>query len=187
MISSKQVEESKEYVSKYIKPGIAICKIAHIEAVTPEIGSPHLKLYMETHPLKELENEPQKGEFSLYTTENATKYTLAQITAIAKAAGISKEEFDKIEAPDWNSYIKAIYPLITNKFLRFKFRGEEVLSKNTGNKWLKASLPTWNFVEPVSETVGLTYSEEKDITKLPEPDAEDMVATSSLSDDDMPF
>jgi hypothetical protein len=129
MISSKNVEEQKEYVSEYIKPGISVCKVTHIEAIDPEMGSSHIKIYMETDPLPELDNKPQKGEFSLYTTEKASKYTLSQLTTIIQATGVSKEELDKIEAPSWKEYVKSVYDLIVGKKLRFKFRGEEVLSK----------------------------------------------------------
>lgn len=188
MISTKNVEESKSYVSAYIKPGITICRVAHMEHATPEIGSAHIKLFLETRPMEELNNEPQKGEFSMYTTEKATKYTLSQIADIAKACGIPKGEIDQIQAEDWSSYVAQIKPMIQGKFLRWKFRGEEVLSKTTGKKWLKASLPTWSFVEPDTDTVGLTFDPEKDITKLPDHDVEDMAQTNTgHQKDDMPF
>lgn len=190
MISTKSVEESKGFVSNWIKPGIGEYKIVYIEHVNPEMGSEHIKLYMESKPLDELNGEPQKGEFSLYVTEKAAKYTLSQIQAIAQASGTPKEELDKIEAPDWGTYVSKISALITGKFLRFKFRGEEVLSKTTGNKWLKAALPTYKFVEPLTDVVGLVFDPEKDIKLLPDPDAEDMVASPSNSmkeDDDLPF
>lgn len=190
MISTKSVEENKGFVSNWIKPGIGEYKIAHVEHVKPEMGSEHIKIYMESKPLEELNNEPQKGEFNLYVTERAFKYTLAQIQAIAQAAGTPKEELDQIEAPDWATYVSKISSLITGKFLRFKFRGEEVLSKTTGNKWLKAALPTYRFVEPITDVVGLTFDPDKDIKTLPDPDAEDMVATpdNDISEaDDLPF
>ena len=191
MISTKNVEEQKDFVSNFIKPGIGVYRIAHMEAHTPDMGSHGIKLFMESRPMEELKDEPQKGEFILYTTENATKYTLAQIQAIGKACGISKEEMDNITAATWDEYIALVKPLIANKFLRVKFRGEEVLSKNTGKKWLKASLPTFRFVESEDTSPStLLFTPEKDIKKLPDYDVETMAdgaTTSADKKDDLPF
>lgn len=187
MISTKSVEENKTFVSNYIKPGIGEYKIAHIEFVDPEVGSQHIKLFMESQPMDELNGESQKGEFNLYTTEKAMKYTLSQISQIAQANGTSKDDLDAIEAPDWTTYVSKIKPLITGKFLRFKFRGEEVISKTSSNKWLKAALPTYKFVEPITDVVGLTFDTNKDIKSLPEPDTEDMTSTKTEGADEMPF
>lgn len=188
MISTKSVEENKGFVSNYIKPGVGEYKIAHVEFVKPDMGSEHIKLYMESKPMDELNGESQKGEFNLYVTEKAFKYTLSQISQIAQAAGTPKDDLDKIEAADWETYVSLIKSLITGKFLRFKFRGEEVLSKSTGNKWLKAALPTFKFVEPITANVGLVFDTDKDVKTLPEPDTEDMTATSNTNtDDSLPF
>lgn len=185
MISSTLVEESNGNVSNYIKPGIGTYKIAHMEHVTPEQGSPHIKLYMESEPMTELGGQPQKGEFTMYTTERATPFIMKQIVAIAKACGTSKEELDKLTANSWGEYLNLIKPIVIGKFLRFKFKGEEVFSKGKETTWLKAVLPMSNFVESLTEATKLNYNPEKDVKKLPTPDVEDMAATSDS--DGMPF
>lgn len=187
MISTKLVEEKKEFVSPYIKPGITVAKIAHIEHVELEQGSNHLKVYMESEPKEALNGEPQKADFSMYVTPKAIPYTMSQIADIAEAAGTSKEEMDKIEAPDWDAYVEAVRPIIVGKFLRFKFKGEEIFNPKNNSTWLKAKLPTYSFVESVEGESKLKYDPAKDITSLPKPDAEDMQATTESVDSDMPF
>lgn len=187
MISTKNVEENKAPVSKFIKPGIGEYKIAHMSKFKSPVGSEGITLHMESKPMADLNNECQSGDFVLYMTEKAMKYSLSQIVDIAGAIGVPKEELDKITAPDLDSYITQVSPIIVGHFLRFKFRGEEILSQTTGNKWLKASLPTYSFVEPIGEATKLKFDESKDIKKLPVADVEDMTTTSGEKSDDLPF
>lgn len=197
MISTKSVEDKKEFVSPFVKPGIGEYRVAHMEYVEPEIGSPHIAMYIESRPLEALNGEPQKATFTEYVTEKAKPYTLRKIQDIAEAAGTPKEEMDKIEAPTWDEFVALVSPKIVGKFLRFKFGGDEILSKGKGTTWFKATMPAFRFVEPITDVVGLKYDESKDLNRLPEADIEDnlpetsgapdMGTSSDNGDDDMPF
>ena len=185
MISTKNVEEQKPMVSQYIKPGIGEYKIVGVKLYSSPTGTQGITLQIESAPMAELDGKPQTGEFTMYMSERAQKYTLSQIADIGKACGTPKEEMDKLSAPDVASYIGMITPIITGKTLRWKFRGEEILSQTNGNKWRKATLPSFKFVESLSVPNTLVFDEDKDIKKLPMADLEggDLGAPST----EMPF
>jgi len=195
MITTKGVENNsgnEKRVSKFISPGIGEYKISGIVGVTSNSkGTPGIKLLFESRPLEALDGEPQTAEADLWLSEGAKPYTLSRLTDIANAYGV-KEQLDSIEAPTHDAYAEAIYPIIGNKFARYKFTGEEIEGEK-GN-WFKAVLPLRYFVESLDVTeessrLKFDPSNEYDMVKLPSPDMDEMIenSTENASTNDLPF
>ena len=182
MFSTKNVEDSREFVSSYIKPGVGEYKIVATEVITSQGGTPGVKLSFESRPLAELQNQPQKGDFTIYFSEKSMSIALGAIQELGKANGFTKEELDNVSGVDLNQYMANIKPYITKDFIRVKFNGEEILNNNSGKVWQKAVLPAFRFAEATTSAPSkLVFNPEKDIKKLPVADLD------AVTDDDLPF
>jgi hypothetical protein len=189
MITTEGTEEEKGRVSKFIEPGISECKIASMEYTTSQKGTEGIKMIFNSHPVKELDNDPRTAETTLWFSEAGKKYALQKLVAFATALGV-REQLDGIKAPDYTAYAKAIMPIIGNKFFRMKFIGKEIAG-NKGN-WWKAEVPFRSFVEGLTiptENSKLTYdvNNEYDMVKLPKHDMDDMANAPATEVNDLPF
>lgn len=183
MFSTKGVEESKEFVSQYIKPGVGEYKITGVEATESQTGTPAIKLSIESRPLAELQNAPQKGDFTIYFSDKSRNIALNVIQELGKANGFTKEQLDEVSGANLHEYVSKIKSYLTKDFIRIKFKGEEVMNNSNGKVWIKAVLPAYNFAQPLTVENSLTFVSVTDIKKLPVADLD----TTSSADDDLPF
>lgn len=147
MITNKNIE-SKEFVSKFIEPGITEAKITKIESIKAATGTYGLKITFETAPVAGLNGMGRTAEERMYLSEKATPITVGRLRRIADAIGV-RSQFDEFQA-DEATYGNAISSLFVNKSARYLFQGKEVAGKN-GKNWYKAELYTgFSFVEPLS-------------------------------------
>lgn len=148
MITNKNVE-TKEFVSKFIEPGITEAKISKIESIKASTGTYGLKIYFETAPVEGLNGAGRTAEERMYLSEKATPITIGRLRRIADAIGV-RAQFDEFQAEE-ATYGNAISSLFVNKPARYLFQGQEVAGKNGKPNWYKAELYNgFSFVEPLS-------------------------------------
>lgn len=178
------VVEEKEYVSKFMKPGIHIAKIKNVEFYQSQGGTPGIKLALEGPPMKELENAGQTCETTYWLSPKAWEFTKSKLVTLADKLGV-REQLDAISVNDGQEYANALASVFTGLAGRFKLKGTEIEGKvgddgTKKNNWFKAEIAAFGFVEPAS----LPASESK--LKFDESSKYDMVrlAPADVESDD---
>ena len=156
------VVEEKEYVSKFMKPGIHIAKIKNVEFYQSQGGTPGIKLSLEGQPMKELENAGQTCETTYWLSPKAWEFTKSKLVTLADKLGV-REKLDAISVNEGTE--------IEGKV------GDDGTKKNN---WFKAEIAAFGFVEPAT----LPASESK--LKFDENSKYDMVrlAPADVESDD---
>jgi len=139
MISTKgTTDETKEFTSKFITPGVHEVKITNVTATTEDVKSPFLTFSFESKTGQSLETR-------LYVTEASKSYTLGKIKHMGNKV-VTEETLDEVSGKNWTDYAKNLTRAISNKWFRMKFAGEMVAGgiSDTGEKkkdWAKALIP----------------------------------------------
>lgn len=152
-------------VSKFISPGVHVCKIKNVEFFESNGGTPGLKFTFETKPVEGLLDDngnkigqtaettywlsPKAWSFSrANNTEGGTKVTLA---IMADKLGI-REQLDAIQATTPSEYATAAAAIFKGKTARFAFGGQEIVPSDPEKKtWVKSELLAFKFIESLTE------------------------------------
>jgi hypothetical protein len=142
MISTKGTkDETREFTTKYITPGVHEVKITNVTATEVESGSSYLTFSFEN-------KTGQTVETRLYVSENAKNYTLGKIKHMGTKV-IDETTLDSVTGKNWAEYAKNLTRAISNKMFRIKFSGEMVAGgiNPEGEKkkdWAKTMIPHYD-------------------------------------------
>tara|TARA_R110001599_G_scaffold92398_2_gene241979 strand:+ start:529 stop:1095 length:567 start_codon:yes stop_codon:yes gene_type:complete len=181
--------EEKEFVSKYIEPGVHIVKITGMLGAEPESGAPYLQIDFENA-------KEQTANIRFYMSEKAKEMSTKKIIHLFSRM-VTKKELDKIKAKSLEDYGSKLNTLFSEKSCRVKFTGEEV----DGNKgtWWKAGIGLPTFAEATSEgaehapisndnsKLFLNKENKYDWKPLPTANVEISNDVSNTSEEDAPF
>ena len=151
------VVEEKEYVSKFMKPGIHTAKIKNVEFYQSQGGTPGIKITLEGKPMKELEDVGQTSETTYWLSPKAWEFTKSKLVTLADKLGV-REQLDAISVDDGQEYASALASVFTGLMGRFKLKGTEIEGKvgDDGvkkNNWFKAEIAAFGFVEDPSVAI----------------------------------
>lgn len=176
MISTKSIE-TKDFVSKFIEPGVVEARITKTESFKASTGTYGIKIYFETAPVKELQGAGRTATQDMYLSEKAIPYTIGRLRRMSDCFG-NRKQFDEINAEE-AEFGNVLNGLFAGKVARWLFGGKEIAGKEGKPNWYKAELHSgFNFVEPLTVPVSaskLTYSPELHLKPL------DKVDTGSTS------
>jgi len=149
-------------VSKFISPGVHVCKIKNVEYFTSSgQGTPGLKMILETKPVEGLLDDAgnkvgQTADHTMWLSEKAWSYTNSKgneggtkvnLAIIADKLGV-RAELDAISASTPEEYVKAVAALFKGKTARFAFGGQEIVPSDPEKKvWVKSELLNFKFIE----------------------------------------
>jgi len=181
--------EEKEFVNKYIEPGVHRVRIIGISGTEPESGSPYLQIDFENA-------KEQTANIRFYMSEKAKKMSTEKIIHLFSRM-VTKKELDKMKAESLEDYGSKLDSLLGGKSCRVKFTGEEV-DGNKGN-WWKAGIGFQPFAEATKEgaeyeplsdedsKLVLDKTNKYDWKPLPTADVEVSEEVSDSAEDDAPF
>lgn len=181
--------EEKEFVSKYIEPGVHRIRIVGISGTEPESGSPYLQIDFENA-------KEQTANIRFYMSERAIDMSKRKLNHLATKM-VTKEKLDKVKAESLEDYGSKLDSLLGGKSCRVKFTGEEV-DGNKGN-WWKAGIGLPTFAEATKEgaeyeplsdedsKLFLDKTNKYDWKPLPTADVEISAEVSDSAEDDAPF
>ena len=144
------VEQPKEYVSKYITPGITDASIVSLEEyVTPQ-DKKGLRFSFMRMTEDGVEQTSEATRWMDDSKLGASK-TLADLVQIAEALGKRNELDEAAKASNSVSELASnVFKIIGNQRLRFKFSGKEVAGKDGKSNWFKSELSFYGFVESLA-------------------------------------
>lgn len=142
---STQGTEEKVRESKYLRPGVHDAIIANIEGVTPESGSPYIKL--------DIHKANATAEFStevrFYMTDKGQQKSLQKIFHLATRI-VKASDINAVTAENLAEYGTKLNALLSGKSVRLKFIGEEYLNASQEVK-VKTTLGLPPFAEANTE------------------------------------
>lgn len=148
-------------ISKFISPGIHVCKIKNVEFIESNSGTPGIKFTFETKPVEGLLDDAgnkigQTAENTYWMSPKAWSYTRANnaeggtkvnLAIMADKLGV-RAELDAIEANTPSQYVTALAALFRGKTARFAFGGQEIIPSDPEKKtWVKSELLGFKFIE----------------------------------------
>lgn len=149
MIGTKGVEDTaKEFVSKWISPGIHEVKVTNVTATEPEGKSPYLTFSFEN-------KTGQTADVKFYVSEAARERTMTKIKHLGTKV-VDETTLDAVTGKNYTEYAKNLTRAITGKWLRVKFSGEMVaggINAENGEKkkdWAKATIGLPTFAEKLT-------------------------------------
>lgn len=184
--------EEKVFVSKFLEPGIHVCKIQKVEyQASSQKGTPGMVIVLEGKPMEDLEGKGQTAETNWWLSEKAWPYTKDRVTILADKLGV-RANLDAIKSDSAEEYANALNGIFAGKAGRFKLAGAEIAGKFDEDKgvqkknWFKGEIAGYGFVEPLSIKASeskLTFdkSDPYDMKMLPAADTEAAAAPAATS------
>jgi len=149
MISTRgTTDETKEFKSKFLAPGIQEVKVTSVTATEPEGKSPYLTFSFENR-------EGQTADVKFYVSEAAKDRTMTKIKHLGNKV-VDETTLDAVTGKNYADYAKNLTRTIAGKWLRVKFSGEMVaggINPETGEKkkdWAKATIGLPAFAEKLT-------------------------------------
>lgn len=138
--------QEKEFVSKFLEPGIHQAKIKSIEYVKSQGGTEGMKIIHEGKPEVALNNEGKTADTTWWLSEAAWPSTKDKLTIMADKFKV-RDQLDAINTDSAENYVEQAAKIFTGKIARWKFVGEEIKGKEGKQNWFKAKLSGFGFME----------------------------------------
>jgi len=138
--------EEKEFVNKYLSPGIAEAKIKKIEYIKANSGTEGIIITHEGKPETDLNGEGKITETTFWMSEAAWPATKNKLAIMAEKWGVT-DQLNAIDTPTAEEYAIAVNKLFAGKVARWMFIGEEIKGKEGKQNWFKAKLASFGFME----------------------------------------
>jgi hypothetical protein len=148
MISTKSVkDETKEFKSKFIAPGIQEAKVTNVTFTEPEGKSPYLTFSFENR-------EGQTSDIKMYVSEAAQDRTMTKIKHLGTKV-VDETALDAVTGKNYADFAKNLTRTIAGKWLRVKFSGEMVAGGiaedgSKKNDWAKTAIGLPAFAEKLT-------------------------------------
>jgi hypothetical protein len=183
--------EEKDFVSKFLEPGIHIAKIKEIEFVSSQGGTPGIKIVLEGKPEDALNGAGKTCESTYWLSEKAWPYTKDKVVSMADKLGL-RERLDNLDANDAQDYAQGLNGIFAGTAGRWKLKGKEIAGKEGKNNWWKAEIAAFKFLEPVSvtdEASTLVFDKDNkyDMEHLVVADVETSLGGGDLNDGEDPW
>lgn len=175
------VEEKGQRVSAFLAPGIHTAKIAKVEFIESNGGTPGIKMTLEGKPnggdFAHPAGPQYKGstaETTYWLSEKAWKFTKDRLIIIADKTG-KRAQLDAAKGSTPAEYVASIAPVFTGVTANFKLAGKEIEGKvgddgTKKNNWFKAELAGYGFVEALGtepSTLKFDETNKYDMVRLP--------------------
>jgi len=165
MFNTQGTNTQEGGISKFIKPGVYVCRIKGFEYIESKNGTPGVEITFESSPVEGLtdDNGNSIGQIAIETmwlSDKAWSFTMGnnreggtkvRLAIIADKLGV-REELDNIKAGTPKEYVEATKPLFKGKTARWAFGGEEIAASSADKiNWVKSFLLPFKFVESIEE------------------------------------
>jgi len=173
--------EEKSSISAFLAPGIHTAKVANVEFMESNGGTPGIKFTFEGAPHPAGFVHPAGPQFKGSTAETvywlspkAWTFTKDRLVIMADKLGV-RAQLDAVNAATAQEYTNAVAPILMGKTANWKFAGKEIAGKvaddGTQKKnWFKAELAGFGFVEALNttpSTLKFDEADKYDMVRLP--------------------